>query len=255
MLAIVGDASPQSEITRANMPDVGPEPDESVHQALDELVEHERLAPDLDAAAAVVRAWLAAIVPAGADRMLELAGPLASDLDMLERARAEEKRDPTRAFELAPVLELLRIRFALPEGSALDELLVARPASSESLVHASRLVRELVDESWKPGASRAHRAFRAHLLADADLETQARALAADAPDRLGAARMIVAREPDIARRIASFDSLAETDADGAAKHDAADPIEARVRKRRFTWLHLVLALVVIGLFAWQYFLR
>ena len=231
----------------------------------------------------VAEAWLDLLT---AGRELAASGELASlkPEDLLASDEAIAAR-PQRALALGPLRELIALVLGLDQRGLARASLEARAArlletSPAALQRCSAALDSALRHAWprEPTAGsgseprdealpppqssdeptpRALQHFRVALLARAGPTLRARALAADRPRHLPLAVALLAERPEAPARelvTAFHETSAELEARGESREDSpADAIDGP--KRKFTWMHLVLALVVLGLTLWQYLFR
>jgi hypothetical protein len=253
--------------------DVGDELDELEHQALDTLdstpLQAVKLASgdgaaggQIEGAIATARPGLVRLIAAMADRLLGAAEVLAVTDDRgslepeaLARVRGILNESPELAPALASAVEGVAVTLGVDrEGLAWGVLVEigehAHEAAPESVRECSRAIGERLGAAWAASPSRALRVFRSAAVAAAGPEVRARTLAADHLEHLGLARVLVATETDPGTLVDRFD-------EARAALSKPDAPETRVDgpKRKFTVVHLVLALIVLGLTVWHYVLR
>jgi hypothetical protein len=141
-----------------------------------------------------------------------------------------------------------------------ERLAVAHPrAASRVAPHASG------SQDPRPGEpSSALRVFRSAVVTAAGPEVRARFLAADHPEQIELARALVAQIADPEQLVAQFDAgraaLAAADPPAKAPGLGASGVGAAEAitdgpKRKFTRVHLILALIILGLTVWHYGFR
>lgn len=247
--------------------------DELEHQALDRLEDEslEGEAEPIDGVdpddRRVVEAAFARLAPDHADRLLaaalalaEAAPELALDRGALARARAHLAAEPALAPALAPTLELLALALGLPRaGMGFRVLLgVGERASAQAPAELGLLSAELaalLRDAWpREGGeppSRALRVFRVAALAGAGPSLRARSLAAEQPELLRLADGLLRAHPDASadELVAAFEAVQSE----PEQRDEAPQVPGP--KRRFTWVHALLAAIIAALTLWHYLLR
>jgi hypothetical protein len=238
------------------------EPSELVHQALDDLIDADELGPELEEAQWRVRAWLDDLLPVLAERTFAHAVALPEiDEGSFDAARRELAERPKSAWGLTAIVELARTRYDLPEETAVAEVIRPLPDRSPTLAKADATLQAAIARSWELPTDRAHRHFRCQLLEGGDREAQARALTAEHPEFLPIARTLVRSHGDLETRLDAFEAEWEAfeaqreKGDEEGSGDEVPAVEARVAKRRFTWVHVAFAVLIIALFVWQYYFR
>ncbi|MFV8756626.1 hypothetical protein ACNOYE_39280 [Nannocystaceae bacterium ST9] len=249
--------------------------DELEHQALDRLEELERddeLGADDREAIERVQAGFERLLIGEAERLLAAAEQLAIaeparaiDRDALARVRAHLVDDPRRAPALAPALELIGLGLGLAREGLAWALLIerseaaARDAPADFAAISSSLtaiLREVWPRPDAPAPSPGLRVFRVAALADAGPSIRARSLAAEHPEHLRLATAILLANPE-----ASPSELLDAFAAARARLELPIPEEVAPEpasegpKRRFTWVHALLAAIILGLTLWHYLLR
>ncbi|NVB41907.1 hypothetical protein G6O69_29015 [Pseudenhygromyxa sp. WMMC2535] len=227
------------------------------------------------AAAERVRAGLVDMLELNARQLLAAARvlpePSAATLGM---AIAAIDEDPEAAAALAPAVELCERMLDLDrEGAAWGELVAlgerARAQADASPLLACSDPLDAALRSTPP--SPAERVFRVAMLAHAGPQLRARVLSAEHPEHLELAKRLIAAhdaaqstaedtaDPDQGTRdaselVAAFDH-ARTAHEAASGASVDEGPQMDGPKRRFTWLHATLAILVLGLTLWHYFLR
>lgn len=249
--------------------------DELEHQALDRL-EDESLEGDAEPIDGVdpddrrvVEAAFARLAPNHADRLLaaalalaDAAPELALDRAVLARARARLAAEPALAPALAPTLELLALALGLPRaGMGFRVLLgLGQRASAQAPAELALLSAELaalLRDAWPredgEPPNRALRVFRVAALAGAGPSLRARSLAAEQPELLRLADGLLRAHPDASadELVAAFDA-ARTRSEPEQRDEAP---QVPGPKRRFTWVHALLAAIIAALTLWHYVLR
>ena len=277
------DGSPVSD-------EVGFAVDEHEHQALDLLDETPRDELDSDdlelsEAIATAERMFARLVAIAATRLLTAAIQLAAsddrgplDPEVLARVLDRLAERPGLALAIPGAVESVGVSLGLErEGSAWAILLAVAEAAVDAAdpdTHACAAA--LADRlaaaqpglaSGGPEPSRSLRVFRSAAVTAAGPRTRARILAADHPEQLELAQALVARVHDPAALVEQFDAAraALAAAAGEGKPGAGSgpgapgvgAIEAMTDgpKRKFTVVHLVLALIVLALTVWHYGFR
>lgn len=260
-----------------------PEPDrmkldELEHQALDALDSIGVEAPRdsaIESAIALARPLFIRLVAATADDLLKAAATLAATEDRgslepeaLEQARRALHDQPEIALAFPRAVEMVGITLGLDRESLAWALLVelGERASAEApeLVQVCvQAIGERLEVAWTAGASepsRALRVFRSAVAIAAGPELRARLLAADQPEHLGLARALIEADPaaDPATLVDRFDgaraALAESPPSPALSPPGPEAITDGP-KRKFTIVHAILALIILGLTIWHYVFR
>lgn len=250
--------------------------DELEHQALDRLDElevDELDADELDAQTladrACVEAALTRLAAPAAARLLAAAlvladaePSLALDREAIVAARERLAAHPELALALAPTIELLGLSLGLARAGLGFRVLLGlgERATSQAPAELALLSAELaalLRDAWpREGAeppSLALRVFRVAALAGAGPSVRARSLAAEQPELLRLATMILGSQPDASAEelVAAFEAArARSDAE---QRDEAPEVPGP--KRRFTWVHALLAAIIAALTLWHYLLR
>lgn len=257
-------------------------PDELEHQALDVLdsvpfsgdaaVEQ----ADLAGAIAAARPLFIRLVALAVEDLLVAAEALAVgedrgslELEAIDRARRALNEHPEFAPAFARAVEMVGVTLGLDRESIAWGILVelgerASAEAPEPIQLCARAVGERLDAAQGTDGepSRALRVFRSAAGISAGPELRARLLAADHPQHLTLARALIeASEPsgsrpvDAATLVDRFDAARATLA--AAEPRAPEGPEARTDgpKRKFTIVHVILALIVLGLTVWHYVFR
>jgi hypothetical protein len=208
-----------------------------------------------------------------AERLLVAAERLAAtddrgalELETCSRARATLSERPELAPALSSAVEAVGVSLGLDRESLawaiLIELGERTSASSEatlrscSIAIAERLTAaQPSDPAKKP--SRALRVFRSAAVSAAGPEIRARFLAADQPEQFALARTLVELQADPVALVDQFDAAvcALASAGSNPGEDSSPEAVTDGPKRKFTWVHLVLALIVLGLTIWHYVFR
>lgn len=204
---------------------------------------------------------------------------LALEPAQLEAAAQQLDARPELAAALAPALETTELSLGLAPGTLAHALLArlssearadlppSLPALDAALSAALRDAWPTVDNADEAPKDRpqavheAQRVFRSASVAMASPPIRARALAAEQPAQLALAERLVAHERDPATLVETFErALAELEA-AAAKAPIEAPKDSGAApamdgpKRPFTMIHVVLALIVLGLTLWHYVWR
>ena len=226
-------------------------------------------AAEASAREALVR-LLALVARSQLDAGLQLAASEAatrSSLAPLAAAREALERDPEPAACLAPALETTALSLGLGPDSIAAAILAeldarARQAAPALLLEASAALVEQLEAAWPRGdaaISTPLRVFRSASVARSGRPIRARALAAEQPEQLALAERMVAVEHDPARLVEAFHgAIAALEAASRQAPDPPKPDAAPVMdgpKRSFTWIHAVLAMIVLGLSLWHYVWR
>ncbi len=254
------------------MPAVLPDDlDEIEHQALDVLEDLDDTEP-----ASVSEAEAVEIVGAAFDRLLVtqanrlLAAGQALALAepergleplVLERIRDQIAAAPGLAPALAPTLELLGLGLGLQRDRRAWAVAVERGNSAageapDEFATVSARLAAVLRAAWPqsdsgPTPSPALRVFRLAALADAGPSVRARAIAAEHPEHLRLATLLVLAQPEASpsELLDAFD-LARTKLETASDEVREPGSEAP--KRRFTWVHALGAALILGLTLWHY---
>lgn len=254
----------------------GIEIDEHEHQALDLLDEHPRgsaqdaVSDEVGAAVPVVRELLLRMGTQIGLTLIDAASQLARtpDRGRLEVATLDEIRltlakHPPLSFALGPVVQNLdRILSFDRTGMTWDVLCeLVRQALidvDERLYNCSLAIAERLAAA-QPAAGvsvpRALRVFRSAVVAEAGPSIRAQQLAADHPEHLRLALALVEQHADAATLVDAFDQARAVleAATVETKPDAPPQIDGP--KRKFTYVHVILALIVLGLTLWHYVFR
>lgn len=256
------------------MPAVPSDLDDLEHQALDLLEDldgsNEPGEANADTSEAVERVRVAfdRLLIGEADRLLAAAQTLAQaepsrgiDPDALVQVRAAIATNPRLAPALAPAVELIGLSLGLARDRLAWTLLIERSevAAVDAPTSFAALSTELaviLRDAWpQPDAappSRAMRVFRLSALAGAGPSIRARAIAAEHPEQLRLAQALLVAQPEASpsELLDAFEAarvaLESTTIDEAPAQTTDGP------KRRFTWLHALLAAIVLGLTLWHY---
>jgi hypothetical protein len=265
--------------------------DELEHQALDTL---EATAwddpngddPELVAALATADAVFRRLIAVAAERLLAAAQQLATtedrgslDPDALAQLREQLRDQPNLAPALPSAVEAVGVSLGLErEGMAWSALLrvgeqagatadeatrrcAAALAERLGVAHPRAASRSAASPAAPSEPSPALRVFRSAVVTAAGPEVRARFLAADHPEQLELARALVAQITDPEQLVASFDAgraaLAAAGPPASAPGLGVGAVEAITDgpKRKFTYVHLILALIILGLTIWHYMFR
>jgi hypothetical protein len=253
------------------------EVDEAEHQALDLLDElsgsmrQDAVSDEVGAAIALVRPLLQRLGAAVAPTLIEATRELAQteDRGALELAMVDEIRltlaeRPRLGLAIAPVVEITGMILGLERGSVAWGVLVelaqeATAEAGERLYACSTAIAERLEAAEpKPGSepSRALRVFRSAAVMQAGPSIRARRLAAGHEQHLGLALALVQRHEQAAALVDAFDQArAAIEAASRERPSAPEPPQIDGPKRKFTRVHVILALIVLGLTIWHYVLR
>jgi hypothetical protein len=253
--------------------------DEHEHQALDLLDQQPRGAaqdavPDeVRAAEDIVRVLLARLASVVSITLIDAASQLArtEDRGSLETAVLDEIRltlveNPRLSLAIAPTVEALGTVLGLDRDGAAWALMLelagqAQAEADERLLNCSTGIAERLAAA-KPSPAggtitRSLRVFRSAAVIQAGPSVRAQLLAADHPEHLGLARALVEHQADAATLVDAFDHARAALETVAAERPAPDgaPPQIDGPKRKFTRVHVILALIVLGLTIWHYVLR
>jgi hypothetical protein len=254
---------PESEILAK--PDTRAEVDELEHQALDLLDEQsspDALSDEVGSAVTVVRGLFlrlaATIGPSLVDAARELAqtedrGPL--EIGMLDEIRLTLTERPQLGLAIDPVRESIGVILGLDrDGAAWTVLLeLAEQATAEADGRLHTCSTAITERLAVSGTSRALRVFRSAAVAQAGPSMRARVLAGDHVEHLGLALALVARHEHVPTLVDAFDEARALLEAAAAKRTDEPQIDGP--KRKFTRVHVILALIVLGLTLWHYVWR
>jgi len=224
-------------------------------------------------AVAIARSVVLRLSRAAAEQLLEAATVLektpdrgALDPAMLDLARATLTKNPELGPAIAAAVEGAGIMLGLDRrGVAWAVLVDLGDRVSVDAPHPMRICSAAIAErlvaAWptvlaeRSEASRALRVFRSAAMVAAGASVRARFLAADHPEHLAIARALVDQHRDPATLVEQFDA-ARASLEADAKPAASEP-EAQTDgpKRKFTAMHLILALIILGLTVWHYGFR
>lgn len=258
------------------MPRVPTDLDELEHQALDRLDELEvddldtdELDAEIAGDRARVEAAFTRLAQPQAERLLaaalvlaDAAPALALDRESLADVRERLLAQGELALALAPTIELLGLTLGLQRTGMGFRLLLglgerATSQAPAELALASAELAALLRDAWPREGSEppnhALRVFRVAALAGAGPSVRARSLAAEHPELLRLADALLRTQPDASadELVAAFDAACSRDA--AEQRDEAPAVPGP--KRRFTWVHALLAAIIAGLTLWHYLLR
>jgi hypothetical protein len=251
--------------------------DEHEHQALDLLDENPRGSSQdkvsRERATAVVRALLPRVGTTVALTLIDAATELAQtehrgllELAALDEIRLTLTERPRLSLAIAPTVETLGTILGLDQEATAWAVLLElaeqahAEANADERLHAcsSAIVERLAAaRATSDGpVARDLRVFRSAAVAHAGPSIRAQQLAADHPDHLALARALVDQHADAATLVDAFDhARAQLQAAVVerATPDAAPTIDGP--KRKFTYVHVILALIVLGLTVWHYVFR
>lgn len=236
---------------------------------------------EIEGAIATAQPLFGRLIAVMAERLLSAAELLAAsdergglDPEALERVRQTLNESPELAPALAGAVETVAIVLGLDRQALSWALLVgigerASAAAPEFVRACSSAIAERLAAAWpasrqETGAAepaRALRVFRSAVVAAAGPDVRARSLAADHPEQLAVARALVERESDPVVLVDHFDAaraaLAAAEPKPGKLLAKPEGPEARIDgpKRKFTVVHLVLALIILGLTVWHYGFR
>jgi hypothetical protein len=268
----------ESEIVVA--PDGRAEVDEHEHQALDLLDEQPRISSqdavsdEIAAAMGVGRRLLTrlgtAVTHTLIDAAIELArtddrGPL--EVERLDEIRLTLAERPELSLAIAPAVETVGMVLGLDREHAawalLRELAEQAHAEADGRLHncSTEIAERLAAAQPSPGnpggpVPRALRVFRSAAAAQAGPSIRAQLLAADHPEHLALARALVDHHTDAASLVDVFDQARAT-LEAATPPRPTPGAAAQIDgpKRKFTHVHVILALIVLGLTLWHYVFR
>jgi hypothetical protein len=254
--------------------------DELEHQALDTLdsIDADELstmalagAADLHVEDAITtaRSLFLRLVAAATDDLLRAAEVLATTEDRgtiepeaIDGARRalNEHREWAPAF--AHAVEMVGITLGLDRRSLAWALLVeigerASGEAPEPVLACARVIGERLDAARTAIPSRELRVFRSASVASAGPELRARLLAADHPEQLALARALIEAdaEADPATLVDRFDVARAALAAQALEGDQSPEAITDGPKRKFTIVHAILALIILGPTIWHYVFR
>lgn len=253
--------------------------DEREHQALDLLDDQPRgsaqdvVSDEVGAAMGIVRELLPRLgTQVGLtliDAALQLArtqdrGPL--EVATLDEIRLTLTERPRLSLAIAPAVETLGTVLGLDRtGTAWAVVLElaeqAHAEADERLHSCSTAIAERL-AATQPAAgvmvSQPLRVFRSAAVALAGPSIRARQLAADHPVHQRLALALVEHHADAATLVDAFDQ-ARAALEAAAVERAQPPADAPPQidgpKRKFTYVHVILAAIVLGLTLWHYVFR
>jgi hypothetical protein len=180
-----------------------------------------------------------------------------SELDRIETLLNES---PELSPAIAPAVETTGMILGLDRGSIAWALLVSlgerADASAPTAIRDCSIAIAERLQAARPAGGAAEistplRVFRSAAVVAAGPSIRARLLAADHGELLALAGQLVERHRDPATLVAAFDAARAALADVSV---SPEPRSDRP-KRRFTWVHLTLALIVLGLTVWHYWWR
>lgn len=229
----------------------------------------------IEAAIADARPLFNRLIAIMAEPLLSAAEALAAtehrgSLDPAELAQIRQllNESPELTPALAGAVESVAIVLGLDRRALAWALLVelgeqASAHAPERLQACSIAIGERLAAAWPASResgepARALRVFRSAAVAVAGPDVRARALAADHPEQLALARSLVeaeAEHDDVELLIDRFDAARAALA--AAQPPRADKPELLIDgpKRKFTYVHVILAAIIFGLTVWHYVFR
>lgn len=262
--------------------------DEHEHQALDLLdsIESDEVSstgaagiqPEaIEGAIVVARPLFIRLVAGAAEDLLLAAEALAATDDRgslageaLDGARRTLNEHPELAPALARAVEVIGVTLGLDRESLAWALLVelgerASAEAPESIRVCAEAIAERLDAAWTPRTSdaeprepsRALRVFRSASVISAGPELRARLLAADHPEQLALARMLIEADADAdpAALVDRFDAARAALASAGSEPAESPEAITDGPKRKFTIVHAILALIILGLTIWHYVFR
>ncbi|MFO7566646.1 MAG: hypothetical protein R6X02_28645 [Enhygromyxa sp.] len=262
--------------------------DEREHQALDTLdsIGPEELATELrtgagdlqaeaiEGAIATARSLFIRLIAATTEDLLRAAEALAASEDrgvLDPEGIAEARRILNEHPEFAPTfdraVEVVEITLGLERESLAWALIVelgerAQAEAPEPIRSCAATIEDRLDAAWTRGSreaepSRALRVFRSATVDAAGPELRARLLAADHPEQLALARALIEADPaaDPAALVDRFDAARAALAAEAPSPAAGPEAITDGPKRKFTIVHAILALIILGLTIWHYVFR
>jgi hypothetical protein len=261
--------------------------DEHEHQALDLLDEQPRgssqdaVSGEVRAAMGTVRGLLARLGAVVTRTLIDAASELARtedrgslEIGMLDEIRLTLVENPRLSLAIAPTVETLGTILGLDRDAAAWALLLdlaeqAHAEADDRLLNCSTAIAErlaaaqtslLGSSAGLPLAgtvSRALRVFRSAAVAQAGPSIRAQLLAADHPEHLGLARALVEHHADAATLVDAFDQARTVLESAVVERPSPDgaPPQIDGPKRKFTRVHVILALIVLGLTLWHYVFR
>lgn len=184
---------------------------------------------------------------------------------------------PDLSPAIAPAVETTGVILGLDRASIAWALLISLGERADAdapvaLRDCSTAIAERLQAARPSGpkgaTSTALRVFRSAAVVAAGPSVRARLLAAEHPELLPLASQLVEVHRDGAALVAAFDAAraalaehiaksaptSETQPNNAQPNNQQGPMTDGP-KRRFTWVHLTLALIVLGLTLWQYLWR
>lgn len=250
----------------------------AAQQAEDAVLDQERLDAALveageessavTAAVHTAEAALLRLVTEVAHELLDAVTDLAQtdlrgDLDLTAPDEARELLNARRdsAAAIAPAVETTGSFLGLDRSSIAWAVLTnlgqrADAAAPARLQALSRAISERLELAHAPRSDpfadpRPLRVFRLAAARSAGPSIRARLLAAEHPEHLALAHQLVAEHRDPGALVDAFEAAASAQA-----QDELEPSETiDGPKRKFTWVHMILALIVLGLTLWHYVWR
>ncbi len=253
--------------TRAGLGEVSGEFKAAVADAGEDLDE-------VEAAIANARPLFLRLISVMAERLLLAAEALAEtddrgalDPESIARTRTALNESPERSPALASAVESVGVSLGLDRQALAWAVLIdlgerASADVDEALRSCSLAITERLTAAQPsssvdtPPPSRALRVFRSAAVSAAGPEIRARYLAAGHPEHLAIARALVEAHEDPSTLVDQFDA-AKAALDAAAKQakDQSPELVTDGPKRKFTVVHLILALIILGLTIWHYWFR
>lgn len=247
---------------------------EHEHQALDLLDAQARDCAESDAvpdgAAQVVRELLPRLVEAVGRTLLDAATELSQTDDRgsldprtLDEIRLTLAEQPLLSLAITPAVETTGLLLGLDRDGAAWAMLLelaatAKAEAGEALHACSTAIAERLAAAQPspstPEVSRALRVFRSAAVAQAGPLIRARTLAVDHPEHLALAGVLVVQQHDAGALVDAFDAARAALASAAPK-PADGPDQMDGPKRKFTYVHVILAMIVLGLTLWHYVWR
>jgi hypothetical protein len=257
---------------RVSRPALESQLDEHEHQALD-LLDALPLGGEADsdtiAAMDVVRGLLPRLVESVAQTLIDAAYQLSQteDRGALEAGRLDEIRltlveRPRLSLAIAPAVETTSVLLGLDRGATASAVLkeLAEQAEFDEALHAcstaiaERLAAAQPTEGGQPVA-RALWVFRCAAVAQAGPSIRARQLAAESPEHLALARALIEQHRDAAELVDAFERAVSALRVAKPEPPPTGPPSIDGPKRKFTYVHVILALIVLGLTLWHYVWR
>lgn len=227
---------------------------------------------EVEAAIEAARPLLVRLIAIMADRLLLAAETLADtddrgalELGAIARARQTLNESPERAPVLASAVEAVGVSLGLDRQGIAWAILVSlgERASTDadpdlracSSAIAERLTAAQPSSDATP--SRELRLFRSAAVSAAGPEIRARLLAAGRLEHLALARALVEAHEDPATLVDHFDAAVAALAEAKSEQveDSAPELLTDGPKRKFTVVHLILALIILALTVWHYGFR